>query len=133
MAGRCCTSTGTCCTTCRVRRRSPISPNVASRCTTPGSRSLRQTMPCPRDRGATARDLALHLIGKLGAAAGVGHAIEYAGTTIEALDVEERLTLCNLTVELGARSGVIAPDERTFAYVNGRRFAPQGAEFDAAV
>jgi 3-isopropylmalate/(R)-2-methylmalate dehydratase large subunit len=84
-------------------------------------------------RGLTAKDLALHLIGKLGAAAGVGHAIEYAGTTIEALDVEERLTLCNLTVELGARSGVIAPDEQTFAYVNGRRFAPQGAEFDAAV
>jgi 3-isopropylmalate/(R)-2-methylmalate dehydratase large subunit len=84
-------------------------------------------------RGVTAKDLALHIIGKLGAAAGVGHAIEYAGRAIEALEVEARLTLCNLTVELGARSGVIAPDERTFAYVKGRRFAPQGAEFDAAV
>jgi 3-isopropylmalate/(R)-2-methylmalate dehydratase large subunit len=84
-------------------------------------------------RGVTAKDLALHIIAKLGAAAGVGHTIEYAGPAVEALDVEARLTLCNLKVELGARSGVIAPDERTFAYVKGRRFAPQGAEFDAAV
>ena len=83
--------------------------------------------------GVTAKDLALHIIGTLGADAGVGHAIEYAGSTIEALDVEARLTLCNLTVELGARSGVIAPDDRTFDYVKGRRFAPQGADFDAAV
>lgn len=83
--------------------------------------------------GVTAKDLALHIIGLLGADAGVGHAVEYAGSTIEALEVEARLTLCNLTVELGARSGVIAPDERTFAYVKGRRFAPQGADFEAAV
>jgi len=83
--------------------------------------------------GVTAKDLALHIIGALGADAGVGHAIEYAGSTIDALDVEARLTLCNLTVELGARSGVIAPDDRTFDYVKGRRFAPQGADFDAAV
>jgi 3-isopropylmalate/(R)-2-methylmalate dehydratase large subunit len=84
-------------------------------------------------RGVSAKDLALHIIGKLGAAAGVGHAIEYAGPAVEALEVEARLTLCNLTVELGARSGVIAPDEKTFAYVKGRRFAPRGADFDAAV
>jgi len=83
--------------------------------------------------GVTAKDLALHIISTLGADAGVGHAIEYAGSTIEGLDVEARLTLCNLTVELGARSGVIAPDQRTFDYVKGRRFAPQGADFDAAV
>lgn len=83
--------------------------------------------------GVAAKDLALHIISTLGADAGVGHAIEYAGSTIDALDIEARLTLCNLTVELGARSGVIAPDDRTFDYVNGRRFAPQGADFDAAV
>lgn len=83
--------------------------------------------------GVTAKDLALHIIGRLGAAAGVGHAIEYAGPVIEAMEVEARLTLCNLTVELGARSGIVAPDERTFAYVKGRRFAPQGADFDVAV
>ncbi|MFX1681409.1 3-isopropylmalate dehydratase large subunit [Mitsuaria sp. CC2] len=84
-------------------------------------------------RGVTAKDLALHIIGKLGAAAGVGHAIEYAGPVVEAMEVEARLTLCNLTVELGARSGIIAPDERTFAYVKGRRFAPQDEDFEAAV
>lgn len=84
-------------------------------------------------RGVSAKDLALHIIGKLGAAAGVGHAIEYAGSTVESLDVEARLTLCNLTVELGARSGVIAPDEKTCVYVKGRRFAPQGEDFEAAV
>lgn len=84
-------------------------------------------------RGVTAKDLALHIIGTFGAAAGVGHAIEYAGSTIEALDVEARLTLCNLTVELGARSGIIAPDDRTFEYIKDRRYAPKDAEFDAAV
>jgi len=83
--------------------------------------------------GVTAKDLALHIIARLGANAGVGHAVEYAGSTIESLDVEARLTLCNLTVELGARSGVIAPDDRTIDYVKGRRFAPKGADFDAAV
>ena len=83
--------------------------------------------------GVTAKDLALHVIARLGANAGVGHAVEYAGSTIESLDVEARLTLCNLTVELGARSGVIAPDDRTIEYVKGRRFAPKGADFDAAV
>ncbi|MBB3641716.1 3-isopropylmalate dehydratase large subunit [Variovorax atrisoli] len=83
--------------------------------------------------GVTAKDLALHIIAKLGANAGVGHAVEYAGSTIESLDVEARLTLCNLTVELGARSGVIAPDDRTIEYVKGRRFAPKGADFDVAV
>ncbi|MDO9435398.1 3-isopropylmalate dehydratase large subunit [Hydrogenophaga sp.] len=80
----------------------------------------------------TAKDLALHIIATLGASAGVGHAIEYSGSTIDAMDVEARLTLCNLTVELGARSGIIAPDERTFEYIKGRRFAPQGRELDAA-
>ncbi len=61
--------------------------------------------------GVTAKDLALHVIARLGAAAGVGHAIEFAGSAVEALDVESRLTLCNLAVELGARFGLVAPDE----------------------
>lgn len=96
-------------------------------------RSMRIRCEGALARGVTAKDLALHIIGKLGAAAGVGHAIEYAGRVIEALEVEERLTLCNLSVELGARSGVIAPDEKTFAYVKGRLFAPKGDDFEAAV
>lgn len=83
--------------------------------------------------GVTAKDLALHIIGRLGAAAGVAHAIEFAGPAIEAMEVEGRLTLCNLSVELGARFGMVAPDERTFDYLRGRPFAPQGSAFDAAV
>jgi 3-isopropylmalate/(R)-2-methylmalate dehydratase large subunit len=82
--------------------------------------------------GVTAKDLALHIIGTLGAAAGVGQAIEFAGEAVRALDVEARLTLCNLTVELGARFGLIAPDQRTIDWVRGRPFAPTGAAFDAA-
>lgn len=83
--------------------------------------------------GVTAKDLALHIIGKLGAAAGVGSAVEFAGSAIERMDVEGRLTLCNLSVELGARFGMVAPDERTFEYLRGRPFAPQGEAFEAAV
>ncbi|CAN5339228.1 3-isopropylmalate dehydratase large subunit [soil metagenome] len=83
--------------------------------------------------GVTAKDLALHIIGRLGAAAGVGSAIEFAGPAIEAMEVEGRLTLCNLSVELGARFGMVAPDQRTVDYLRGRRFAPQGAAFDEAV
>ncbi|WP_420995591.1 3-isopropylmalate dehydratase large subunit [Cupriavidus sp. 30B13] len=82
--------------------------------------------------GVTAKDLALHIIGKLGAAAGVGHAIEFAGPAIGALDVEGRLTLCNLSVELGARFGMVAPDERTIEWLRGRPYAPAGAQFEAA-
>lgn len=83
--------------------------------------------------GVNAKDLALHIIGQLGAAAGVGHAIEFAGEAIEAMDVEGRLTLCNLSVELGARFGMVAPDERTFDFLRGKPFAPQGAAFDVAM
>ena len=83
--------------------------------------------------GVTAKDLALHIIGRLGAAAGVAHAIEFAGPAIEAMEVEGRLTLCNLSVELGARFGMVAPDQRTFDYLRGRPFAPTGPAFDQAV
>ncbi|MFS8980033.1 3-isopropylmalate dehydratase large subunit [Cupriavidus necator] len=83
-------------------------------------------------RGVTAKDLALHLIGRLGAAAGVGYAIEFAGTAVEALDVEDRLTLCNLSVELGARFGLVAPDEKTIDWVRGRTWAPHGEAFEVA-
>ncbi len=83
--------------------------------------------------GVTAKDLALHLLRTLGTTAGVEHNIEFAGSTVRALAVEERLTLCNLAVEMGARSALIAPDETVFAYLRGRRFAPAGAAFDAAV
>jgi len=84
-------------------------------------------------QGVTAKDVILHIIGRLGASAGVEHAIEYAGTAVRAMEVEARLTLCNLSVELGARSGIIAPDEKTIAYVTGRRYAPSGAALAAAL
>jgi 3-isopropylmalate/(R)-2-methylmalate dehydratase large subunit len=82
--------------------------------------------------GVAAKDLALHIIGRLGAAAGVGHAVEYCGSAVEAMDVEARLTLCNLSVELGAKVGMVAPDERTFNYLEGRQFAPRGEDWAAA-
>jgi 3-isopropylmalate/(R)-2-methylmalate dehydratase large subunit len=83
--------------------------------------------------GVTAKDLALHLLAQEGAAAGVGHAIEYAGSTIRAMAVEGRLTVCNLSVELGAKVGMIAPDDTTFAYIAGRPYAPQGELFERAL
>jgi len=83
-------------------------------------------------QGVTAKDLALHLIARFGADAGAGHAIEFAGSTIRAMDVESRLTLCNLAVELGARFAVVAPDERTIDWVRGRPYAPAAGEFAQA-
>ncbi|WP_078199223.1 3-isopropylmalate dehydratase large subunit [Cupriavidus necator] len=82
--------------------------------------------------GVTAKDLILHIISQLGAAAGVGYAIEFDGAAIRRLDVEGRLTLCNLTVELGARFGMVAPDEKTVDWVRGRTYAPTGALFEQA-
>jgi 3-isopropylmalate/(R)-2-methylmalate dehydratase large subunit len=79
------------------------------------------------------KDLILHLIGHIGAAGGTGYAIEYAGQAIREMSVEGRLTVCNLSIELGAKIGVVAPDETTYAYVKGRRFAPTGADWDAAL
>ena len=83
--------------------------------------------------GVEAKDLILHIIGRLGVAAGTGHSVEFAGEAIASLEVEQRLTLCNLATELGAVHGIVAPDERTFAYLRGRPHAPQGASWDAAL
>ncbi len=83
-------------------------------------------------QGVTAKDLILHIIGRLGTAAGVGHAIEFDGPTIRQLDIEARLTLCNLSVELGARYGMVAPDEKTIEWVRGRLYAPTGGLFEQA-
>lgn len=83
--------------------------------------------------GVTAKDMALHWIAKLGTGGAQGHAIEYAGTAVEALSMEGRLTLCNLSIEGGARFGMVAPDETTFAYLEGRPHAPKGADWEKAV
>jgi 3-isopropylmalate/(R)-2-methylmalate dehydratase large subunit len=84
-------------------------------------------------RGTTAKDAVLAAIGRLGTGAGAGFAVEWAGAAVRALPVEARLTLCNLTIEMGARIGVVAPDDATFAWIAGRDHAPKGAAWDAAV
>jgi len=81
----------------------------------------------------TAKDLVLAVIGRIGTAGGTGHVIEYAGEAVRALDMAGRMTVCNMSIEAGARAGMIAPDDTTFAYVKGRPYAPQGEAFDHAV
>ncbi|MCW0197790.1 3-isopropylmalate dehydratase large subunit [Sphingopyxis sp.] len=83
--------------------------------------------------GVTAKDIILHITGTIGAAGGTGHVIEYTGSAIRALSIEGRLTVSNMAIEGGARAGLIAPDETTFAYLKGRPYAPKGADWDAAV
>ena len=83
--------------------------------------------------GVTAKDLVLYVIGKLTTDGGTGYCIEYTGEAIRNLSMEERMTVCNMSIEAGARAGMIAPDQTTFDYLRGREFAPQGAKFDEAV
>ncbi|MGH6652333.1 MAG: 3-isopropylmalate dehydratase large subunit [Sphingopyxis sp.] len=83
--------------------------------------------------GVSAKDIILHITGTIGAAGGTGHVIEYTGSAIRALSIEGRLTVSNMAIEGGARAGLIAPDEVTFAYLKGRPYAPKGADWDAAV
>ncbi len=83
--------------------------------------------------GVTAKDLALAIIGQIGTAGGTGHVIEYAGEAVQSLSMEGRMTLCNLTIEAGARAGLIAPDQTTFDYVMGRPYAPKAGAFEQAV
>ncbi len=84
-------------------------------------------------RGVTAKDITLAVIGKIGTAGATGCVIEYAGSAIRDLSMEGRMTVCNMSIEAGARAGLIAPDQKTYDYLRGRPLAPQGAEFDAAV
>ncbi len=84
-------------------------------------------------RGVAAKDVILGIIGRIGVNGGVGHVIEYTGEVIRSLSMDGRMTVCNMSIEGGARAGMIAPDETTFEYVKGRQFAPKGAELEAAV
>ncbi len=84
-------------------------------------------------RGLSAKDIILALIAKLGVGGGTGHVFEYTGAAIRGLTMEERMTICNMSIEAGARAGMIAPDDVTFEYLHGREFAPRGAHWDAAV
>lgn len=83
--------------------------------------------------GVSAKDLILHIIGVIGASGGTGHVIEYRGAVFEKMSVEERLTVCNMSIEAGARAGLIAPDETVFRYLKGRRYVPSGDQWDRAV
>ncbi|MGH9586067.1 MAG: 3-isopropylmalate dehydratase large subunit, partial [Acidobacteriaceae bacterium] len=83
--------------------------------------------------GVTAKDVALGIIGRIGTDGATGCVIEYAGSAIRGLSMEGRMTVCNMSIEAGARAGMIAPDETTFAYLKGRQFAPQGADWEKAV
>ncbi len=83
--------------------------------------------------GVTSKDIILALIAKIGIGGGTGHVIEYAGSAIRALSMEARMTVCNMTIEAGARAGMIAPDDTTYQYLAGREFAPKGAAWDAAL
>jgi 3-isopropylmalate/(R)-2-methylmalate dehydratase large subunit len=83
--------------------------------------------------GVTPKDVVLHVIGVIGTAGGTGHVIEFCGSTFEDMSIEGRLTVCNMSIEAGARAGLIAPDDKTFAYVEGRPYAPKGADWDQAL
>src|SRR5664279_4728308 len=96
-------------------------------------RSMRINVTDTLPHGTTSKDLILDIIRRLGTDGGTGYVFEYTGEAIRALTMEERMTVCNMSIEGGARAGLIAPDETTFAYLKGRRFAPQGAAWDEAV
>jgi 3-isopropylmalate/(R)-2-methylmalate dehydratase large subunit len=96
-------------------------------------RTLRVSVDGRLGDGVTAKDLILAIIGRIGAAGATGHVVEYAGEAIRALSMEARMTVCNMSIEAGARAGMIAPDDTTFAWLAGRPQAPKGADWDAAL
>jgi 3-isopropylmalate/(R)-2-methylmalate dehydratase large subunit len=96
-------------------------------------RSMRVLVSGALPGGTSAKDLILDIIRRLGTAGGTGYVIEYAGGVVRSLTMEERMTLCNMSIECGARAGMVAPDETTFAYVHGRPYAPKGVAWDEAV
>ena len=97
------------------------------------ARTMRVTIDGALGNGVSSKDLALALIGRIGAGGAVGHAIEYAGSTVRGLSMEARMTLCNMSIEAASRTGMVAPDDKTFDWIAGRARAPQGAEFERAV
>lgn len=97
------------------------------------SKTLKVDITGQRRVGVTAKDVILGVIAEYGIGFGTGHVVEFTGNVVSAMTMEERMTVCNMTIEAGARAGLMAPDEVTFAYIRGRKFAPQGEAFDAAV
>ncbi|HYF59088.1 MAG TPA: 3-isopropylmalate dehydratase large subunit [Burkholderiaceae bacterium] len=107
---------------------------LATQClTAKKAKNMRVLVDGPLPRGVTAKDVVLAVIGRIGTAGGTGHAIEFAGSTIRALSMEGRMTICNMAIEAGARSGMVAFDDTTAAYLKGRPMSPSGADWDRAV
>jgi 3-isopropylmalate/(R)-2-methylmalate dehydratase large subunit len=99
----------------------------------PKPKKMRINVEGKLSKGVSAKDVILYIISKISASGGTGYFIEYAGSVIRGLSMEGRMTVCNMSIECGARGGLIAPDEKTFNYVKGREFAPKGAEFEKAL
>lgn len=113
---------------------SQVAQVMASQCllqTRP--KTMRITVDGELAKGVLAKDIILYIIAQLTAAGGTGYFVEYAGSAIESLSMEARMTICNMSIEMGARGGMIAPDQTTFDYIEGREFAPQGKDFEKAV
>src|ERR671937_2366651 len=107
---------------------------LATQClVTKKMKNMRVSVEGPLARGVTAKDIVLAIIGRIGTAGGTGHAIEFAGSTIRSLSMEGRMTVCNMSIEGGARAGMVAPDETTFSYLEGRPYAPKGALWEQAL
>ena len=113
---------------------SQVAQVMASQCLLQSKpKTMRITVDGELNKGVLAKDVILHIIAELTAAGGTGYFIEYAGAAIRSLSMEARMTVCNMSIEMGARGGMIAPDQTTFNYIEGREFAPKGEAFEQAV
>ena len=113
---------------------SEVEMALASQCILQSKpKSMRINIEGELGKGVCSKDIILYIISKLGTGGGTGHFVEFAGSAIRSLSMEARMTICNMSIEMGARGGMIAPDQTTFDYLKGREFAPQGAEWDKAV
>ena len=113
---------------------SEVEMALASQCILQSKpKSMRINIEGELGKGVCSKDIILYIISKLGTGGGTGHFVEFAGSAIRSLSMEARMTICNMSIEMGARGGMIAPDQTTFDYLKGREFTPQGVEWEAAV
>ena len=113
---------------------SEVEMALASQCILQSKpKSMRINIEGELGKGVCSKDIILYIISKLGTGGGTGHFVEFAGSAIRSLSMEARMTICNMSIEMGARGGMIAPDQTTFDYLKGREFAPKGVEWEAAV